>query len=410
MRDDARLHTDAPVGVQSVGRLAREHNGVSKLEHRIGNVRHLSASWAWVLLHGLEHLRGDDDGLARLNAHAHHLLLPRGHLPDVHLDAQVTARHHDTIGGVDNLLQVLEGLCRLHLRDDHRRRSVLRVRTVLVVALHHVFADQLDALRRAHKARGDAVDVVLDAERDVCPILGRQRRQPGLDARQVDALALADLGRVDDLALHRLVVHLLLHHQADQAVVQEHLRARHELLGELVVAHVQVLVVGCAVEGRVIAQHDHLALDHLDLGLAVARFLADLEATHPDLRALGVEHQVDPLAALGLAQVARAQEELVLGRVREVAAHHRHSGGEALLKRFKLLRSRADGGHDLGERHSRHHRRGAAENRLSGLRAGGSDDKGIAALEGRQHQAQGLCNVEHFWPSARGCREVVGML
>ena len=43
-----------------------------------------------------------------VDAELHELLLPRRHLPDVHLDAEVAARHHDAVRRLDDLFEVIE--------------------------------------------------------------------------------------------------------------------------------------------------------------------------------------------------------------------------------------------------------------------------------------------------------------
>mmetsp|Transcript_30200 Transcript_30200/g.95293 ORF Transcript_30200/g.95293 Transcript_30200/m.95293 type:complete len:229 (+) Transcript_30200:614-1300(+) len=221
MLDDGRLHRDSLGRVLPVGRLAREHHCVGLLEDRVGHVGHLGAGRPRVRLHRVEHLSRDHHRLARLRTLCDHLLLPRRHVRDRHLHAQVPARDHQPVRGLDDLAEPVERLGRLDLGYDERRRRGW-VRCVLCVAVGDVRSDGVDAGGVADEGGGDHVDVVLDAEADVLQVLVGERRQVRHNAWQVHSLTLSDGRGVEHLARHAPVRPHLLHPQRDQPVVEQH--------------------------------------------------------------------------------------------------------------------------------------------------------------------------------------------
>jgi hypothetical protein len=100
--------------------LARKHDDVCAIEHRVGHVSDLGARRARVRGHRLEHLRRDDDGLSDGVAHVYHpLLLARQPLlGDLH--SQVAARHHDGIRLGEDLI-ITSSLHRKHVGTSARR-------------------------------------------------------------------------------------------------------------------------------------------------------------------------------------------------------------------------------------------------------------------------------------------------
>ena len=98
--------------------LAGEHDRVGTVEHRVGDVGRLSPGRARRRDHRLEHLGGDDDGLGVAASGLDDLLLQHRDVLERHLDAQVTARHHDAVERGDDLVDVLDRLRLLDLGDD----------------------------------------------------------------------------------------------------------------------------------------------------------------------------------------------------------------------------------------------------------------------------------------------------
>ena len=76
--------------------------------------------------HRLHHLRRGDGELVVLARHPDHAFLQRRHRGVADLDREVAARHHDAVGGVDDVLQRGDRLGALDLGDQQRRPPAAR--------------------------------------------------------------------------------------------------------------------------------------------------------------------------------------------------------------------------------------------------------------------------------------------
>mmetsp|Transcript_1935 Transcript_1935/g.4805 ORF Transcript_1935/g.4805 Transcript_1935/m.4805 type:complete len:312 (+) Transcript_1935:74-1009(+) len=99
-------------------RLAREHDAVRAVEHRVRDIARLRARGPRQPGHGLEHLRGGDHRLTHQVAPANHHLLRQEHLLRWDFHAQVSTRHHDAVARLNDRVEVLEALLILNLGDD----------------------------------------------------------------------------------------------------------------------------------------------------------------------------------------------------------------------------------------------------------------------------------------------------
>ena len=106
------------VGVATLGSLTRQHNTVGSISDGVTDIADLGTGWARVVDHGLEHLGGTDDWLARHVAHGNHLLLGSEHLGCWDFNTQITTGNHDTIGLLEDLGKVVETLSVLNLGDN----------------------------------------------------------------------------------------------------------------------------------------------------------------------------------------------------------------------------------------------------------------------------------------------------
>ena len=103
------------------------------------------------------------------------------------LHAQVAARHHNAVRRLDDLVDVVEPLAVLDLRDD------LDLAAVGIEDVLH----GLDILGAAHERVCDEIHVVLHGPLDEAAVLLRNRRQVDRYAGDIDALARAH-GAADD--------------------------------------------------------------------------------------------------------------------------------------------------------------------------------------------------------------------
>ena len=104
-----------------------------------------------------EHLRGHDDGLLLHHTFVDNLALDAGNALDGHLDAEVAARNHHTVGRIDDLIDVVHAFLVLNLRDDL---------DVAAVGVENVL-NSLHVGGAAHEGVGDKVNIFLDGEENV---------------------------------------------------------------------------------------------------------------------------------------------------------------------------------------------------------------------------------------------------
>ena len=331
---DGGLHLDGLDRVLTGSGLAGQHNGVGTVINGVGDVGNFGARRARVLLHGVEHLRGGDDGLVGRVALGDDFLLDVRNELGLNLDAQVATGDHDAVGSLENLVKVLDAQGALDLRED---------RHVLAAVLAAQLADVLDGLAVADEGGRDVVDVLGEAEQDVLTVALGDGGQGDVDVGDVDALALADKAVVEDDAVHVLAVDGL-DLEANQAVVDQDdgalLSLRRELLvveGDVGGVAEPVLAGGLGGDGDLVAGVD------LDLGVA-------LEQAGADLGALGVEQDADGLADLGgaAAHTLDAALMLLIGAMGEVEAGDVHARLQHLADSLVVVTGRAHGTNDLG--------------------------------------------------------------
>ena len=192
-------HLDSLTRVVTLCGLTGQHDTVSTVQNGVGNVGDLSTGGAGVVGHGLEHLSGADDGLALDVALGDHHLLGDEHLGGGDLDTEVTTGNHDTIGGLQNLVKVVDTLLVLDLGDDLN----------LLALLAENITNALDVTATADERSEDHVNVVLDTELQVADVLLGQSGQVNVGAGQVDTLARGDVSVVQALDAQGLVIHHL---------------------------------------------------------------------------------------------------------------------------------------------------------------------------------------------------------
>ena len=128
-----------------------------------------------------------------------------------HLHAQVATRHHHAVGRFDDVLEVLHRLGAFDLRDQAHALAAVLVEETPQLA---------HALGVAHERGRYEVDILIDAEDEVGPILVGHHGQRHAGAGDVDGLALAQQPAVahraaDVRAFDRL------HPKLDEPVVQQ---------------------------------------------------------------------------------------------------------------------------------------------------------------------------------------------
>jgi len=127
----------------------------------------------------------------------------------------ISTGHHHPVRDLEDRFEILDGL-RLFELGDYPGLQTERGDAELHVA---------NVLGGAHEGDGDRVHAVLHAELEVRLVLLGQRRHAHRDARQVDALVLAQHAAIDDLALHIFTGNFD-HAQLNQAVGKQNPRPR----------------------------------------------------------------------------------------------------------------------------------------------------------------------------------------
>ena len=323
--DADRLH-----GVVTAGRLAREHYGVGPVVDRVGHVGDLGACRPRTFLHGVQHLGGRDREPIVEVGLANDLLLERGHVPKRRLDREVSARDHDSVEGLHDLLEALDGLGLLDLGDQ---AGLVGVGLGGLVDLEHV-------VLVADEGQGHVVDLVLQAPDQVLVVLLGHRGHVEARVGEVDPLALLEQSSVDDFAIQgHLALIDLEDLELDQAVVEEDPVAdlgvgRERLQGGP--DHVRVRALGEACHDL-----DLLALDEVDGPVG--------EIRGPDLGAAEVLEDRDraPELLLDLADPLEDLEVTLVVAVAEVQPAHVHSGLDQLAQRLERRARGTDRGHDL---------------------------------------------------------------
>ena len=301
-------------------RLAGEHDGIRTIEDGVADIGDLSARRARVALHGVEHLRSDDDRLASLVALADDLFLDQRNVLGRNLNAEVTASDHDAVGDFENRIEVLDAFEVLDLRHD------LHVAIVLLDEL----ADGQDVLRTLDKGSSDEIEVLLAAEDDVLRILLRDRRQAEGYARSSDALLRAHLAAVLDRRDDVLAADLI-DLECYEAIREEQRVTRLDFRVEALVVDGDMRLIARDV---LIRQRELIALLEHDLAV--------LELAEAHLRSLRIENQGNDLAGLlgSLAHHVDAVEVLCVVTMGEVKACTVHAVCNQCIDYARSLRSR----------------------------------------------------------------------
>jgi hypothetical protein len=141
--------------------------------------------------HGLQHLGGTDRRLSGQGALGDHHLLGHEDLTGRDLDTQVTSSDHDTIGLLQDFVEVDDTLLVLDLDDD------LDLGTV---GSEHL-PDVDNVLSSSDERSKDHVNVVLDTELQVLLVLLRQSGKVDRGLGKVDTLSRRQSTVVHDLDL-----------------------------------------------------------------------------------------------------------------------------------------------------------------------------------------------------------------
>ena len=126
---------------------ARQHYSIGAVHNRVRHIGHLGTCRNRVLNHRLHHLGRGDYDLAALARFSNQVLLNARQLRVAHLDAEIAARDHDDVSGIDNGVDIIDCLGALDLGDDQA------VTTGLLIQLPSFFY----VLARTHERHGKKI-------------------------------------------------------------------------------------------------------------------------------------------------------------------------------------------------------------------------------------------------------------
>ena len=219
--------------------------------------------------------------------------------------AEIAACHHDAVGNLQNLFEVLDSLRLFELGDD---------RSIAFGGGDDLF-DCADIGGSAHERDRHRIDAGREPEGEVFLVLAGERRQAEDGARQIDPLMLAQQSSIDHLTDHVIALHLE-NLERDAAVGEKDSRAGLDLASQRLKGGAQAL--GGAFN-RFIRDSNAGAGDQLHRGVIAQRAGADLGA-------LQILQDADRALQLRghLAQCANPLQVLVMAAVRKIEAGHIH--------------------------------------------------------------------------------------
>ena len=259
------------------------------------------------------------------------MLLDGRDLGKVDLNAHIAAGNHDAVGHGQNLVDVVDALLVLDLRDD----------ADLGVVLVQDVADIHNVLRVAGKAGGDQVKALLDTKQNIARVALAHIRHGQMHAGNIDALLGLDDAVIADRAGNVGVADFV-NAQLDQAVVQHDPATGLDVVGQLFVSDGADFVRALYAAG---GQGELLAGGQL--------LHTVLELTQTNLGTLGVQHtgngQVQLLGQCAYLVIAALV--LLVVAMRKVETRDVHAVLHQLAQNARLIGGRTHSTDDLGFTH-----------------------------------------------------------
>jgi len=134
--------------------LTGEHDAISSIKDGVGDIGCFGTGGTGSLAHGFEHLRSSDDRLGCDVSLFDHPLLGNEDLLGWDLHAEITSCNHDTIGGSENIIIIVESFLVLDLGNDLN----------VSASWSENITDSLNIFGLSHERGCDHVDALLDTE------------------------------------------------------------------------------------------------------------------------------------------------------------------------------------------------------------------------------------------------------
>ena len=156
-----------------------------------------------------------------------------GKLFECDLHAEVAASHHDSVGGLEDFVEIVDALLVFDLRDE----------ALMSPGLFNDATYFEYVLRASHEGQRDEVEVLLESKPDVLAVLLRDGRKVHPNARKVHVLARAQRPAVEDPTLEPMLGHFE-DLEIDEAVVDRNAFSDAEIVDEVHVVHVDAPLFG----------------------------------------------------------------------------------------------------------------------------------------------------------------------
>ena len=177
--------------VLSHRRFVGKHHCIGTVEDGIGHVGNFCPRRPGVIGHAVQHLGGGDDRQSQTIGRGNEPLLQNGYVFRWQFHPQISPCHHDAIAKGENGIHLLDRLMFLNLGNDGN----------LFACIGNEFFDFQQVLGIAHKAEGDPVNPLIEAEHQVFSIFLGQRFDREVDAGKVHAFAIRQFPPNNDLAV-----------------------------------------------------------------------------------------------------------------------------------------------------------------------------------------------------------------
>lgn len=222
---------DCLTRISTVSRFAGEHDGIGVGEDGIGDIADFGTGRTRILDHGMEHLGSDDDGLVTLHTFTNQHALNAGDFLLCHLDTQVATSDHDTVGHIEDFIDVIHALLVLNFGDDFHI-AVMCIEDGLHIE---------DILLGTNEGMGHEIDVFGACEFEVMTVFFRQRRKIDADTGDIDGFTLAEFAMVGRFGNEDIVA-FIDDGESDLAIVNEDGAADGNIGDEIGVVHRDTLV------------------------------------------------------------------------------------------------------------------------------------------------------------------------
>ncbi|MDB6124928.1 MAG: cation transport ATPase [Pedosphaera sp.] len=184
-------------GIFANGGFAAEHDGVGLFEDGIGDIGHFRAGGHGRINHAFEHVGGDNDGTANVQAGLYDATLDDGKFFVGDFDAEVATGNHNAVGSADDGFEIFDGFLVFNLGDDHG---------VVELRFAHELFEFAHILGATDEREGDVIDSEFKAELDVGDVFFRESGKADFDAGEVDMATAAELAIGKDFAFNLVAV------------------------------------------------------------------------------------------------------------------------------------------------------------------------------------------------------------